>query len=161
MWNMQSGKERRSFSLTGPPPGDTKPGIIASAAGKAKSKAKAKKLAAEKSIQAVTGIVTDSLNTVVVISTLEGKLYVSVPLFPPGLSARVGEEKADVSSSTSIQQNYCTSLRFPRRSLLWSYIVIADCYPCRVTISQFAWLIWRRGVLYVSCGDSRDGYWML
>lgn len=75
MWNMQSGKERRSFSLTGPPPGDSKPKIIAQANGKAKSKAK--KLAAEKSIQAVTGLATDTLNNIVVASTLEGKLYVS------------------------------------------------------------------------------------
>lgn len=74
---MQSGKERRTFSLTGPPPGDSKPGIIASANGKAKPKAKAKKLAVEKSIQAITGIATDALNNVVVVSTLEGKLYVS------------------------------------------------------------------------------------
>lgn len=75
MWNMQSGKERRSFSLTGPPPGDSKPKIIAQANGKAKTKTK--KLAAEKSIQAVTGLATDTLNNLVVASTLEGKLYVS------------------------------------------------------------------------------------
>jgi len=76
MWNMQSGKERRSFSLTGPPPGDSKPKIIAAANGK--GKAKAKKLLAEKSIQAITGLATDTLNNVVVASTLEGKLYVSL-----------------------------------------------------------------------------------
>jgi hypothetical protein len=74
MWNMQSGKERRSFSLTGPPPGDSKPKIIAAANGK--GKAKSKKLLAEKSIQAITGLATDTLNNVVVASTLEGKLYV-------------------------------------------------------------------------------------
>jgi hypothetical protein len=73
---MQSGKERRSFSLTGPPPGDSKPKIIAAANGK--GKAKAKKLLAEKSIQAITGLATDTLNNVVVASTLEGKLYVSL-----------------------------------------------------------------------------------
>jgi len=75
MWNMQSGKERRSFSLTGPPPGDSKPKIIAAASGKGKTKSK--KLLAEKSIQAITGLATDTLNNVVVASTLEGKLYVS------------------------------------------------------------------------------------
>jgi hypothetical protein len=82
MWNMQSGKERRSFSLTGPPPGDSKPKIIAAANGK--GKAKAKKLLAEKSIQAITGLATDTLNNVVVASTLEGKLYVSCFLPAPG-----------------------------------------------------------------------------
>ncbi len=74
MWNMQSGKERRSFALDGPPPGDTKPKIINTAKnGKAKEKAKAP----IRSTQAVTGLVTDSLNTSVIASTLEGKLYVS------------------------------------------------------------------------------------
>ncbi|WVQ82957.1 hypothetical protein IAT38_005093 [Cryptococcus sp. DSM 104549] len=78
MWNMQSGKERKSFSLTGPAPGNTKPKIIAQSKAAAKSKAaaaaaKAGKL--NKSIQAITGLVTDALNTVVVASTLEGKLY--------------------------------------------------------------------------------------
>jgi U3 small nucleolar RNA-associated protein 21 len=81
MWNMQSGKERRSFSLTGPPPGDSKPKIIAAANGK--GKAKAKKLLAEKSIQAITGLATDTLNNVAVASTLEGKLYVSFFLLSP------------------------------------------------------------------------------
>jgi U3 small nucleolar RNA-associated protein 21 len=73
MWNMQSGRERRSFALDGPPPGDTRPKIIS--ASKNKSKAKAK--APVKSMQAITGVVTDVLNTMVVASTLEGKLYVS------------------------------------------------------------------------------------
>lgn len=80
MWNMQSGKERRTFSLTGPPPGDSKPKIITQANGKAKIKTK--KLAAEKSIQAITGLATDTLNNVVVASTLEGKLYVRVVCHP-------------------------------------------------------------------------------
>ncbi len=71
MWNMQSGKERKSFRLTGPPPGDTKSKIIASS----KSK-KAKVSAVKKNIQAITGLVTDALNTTVIASTLEGKLYV-------------------------------------------------------------------------------------
>jgi U3 small nucleolar RNA-associated protein 21 len=80
MWNMQSGKERRTFSLTGPPPGDSKPKIIATANGKGKAKP-SKKLAVEKSIQAITGLATDTLNNVVVASTLEGKLYVSVRIW--------------------------------------------------------------------------------
>lgn len=79
MWNMQSGKERRTFSLTGPAPGDSKPKIMTQASGKLK--AKTKKLAAEKSIQAITGLATDTLNNVVVASTLEGKLYVSTGPF--------------------------------------------------------------------------------
>ncbi|OCF43580.1 U3 small nucleolar RNA-associated protein 21 [Kwoniella heveanensis CBS 569] len=53
MWNLQSGKERRSFSMTAKADGE-------------KSK---------KSIQAVTGLVTDALNRTVVASTLEGKIY--------------------------------------------------------------------------------------
>ncbi|KAK1925552.1 WD-repeat protein [Papiliotrema laurentii] len=72
MWNMQSGRERRSFALTGSPPGDTKSKIIAtSKTGKAKEKAKAP----VRSMQAITGLVTDALNTTVIASTLEGKLY--------------------------------------------------------------------------------------
>lgn len=73
MWNMQSGKERRSFALQGPAPGDTKPGIInAAKTGKSKEKAKAP----VRSMQAITGLVVDALNTTVIASTLEGKLYV-------------------------------------------------------------------------------------
>ena len=72
MWNMQSGKERRTFSLTGPPPGDSKPKII----GASKPKAKKVNGVEAKSVQAITGLVTDALNTLVVASTLEGKLYV-------------------------------------------------------------------------------------
>ncbi|KAK8858577.1 hypothetical protein IAR55_002806 [Kwoniella newhampshirensis] len=75
MWNMQSGKERKSFSLTGPAPGASKPAIIAQSK-TAKAKAvQTKATKAQKSTQAVTGLVTDALNTLVVASTLEGKLY--------------------------------------------------------------------------------------
>ncbi|RSH91126.1 hypothetical protein EHS25_010302 [Saitozyma podzolica] len=70
MWNMQSGKERKSFSLTGPAPGNSKPKIIA--ASKPKPRAKVERA---KSIMAITGLATDALNTTVVASTLEGKLY--------------------------------------------------------------------------------------
>lgn len=69
MWNMQSGKERKSFSLTGPAPGNSKPKITAQ--GKAKKPKQVKQV-----IQAITGLATDSLNTLVIASTLEGKLYV-------------------------------------------------------------------------------------
>lgn len=72
MWNMQSGKERRSFALTGPAPGNSKPKIIS-----ASKVAKPKEASKTKSMQAITGLVTDSLNNTVVASTLEGKLYVS------------------------------------------------------------------------------------
>ncbi|WVQ96671.1 hypothetical protein IAU59_003777 [Kwoniella sp. CBS 9459] len=77
MWNLQSGKERRSFSLTGPAAGDSKPKIIVqSKAAKARAaQAKADGEKSKKSIQAVTGLVTDALNRTVVASTLEGKLY--------------------------------------------------------------------------------------
>ncbi|ORY24304.1 putative WD-repeat protein [Naematelia encephala] len=70
MWNMQSGKERRSFSLNGPAPGDSKSSNIARANGQAKKAKVVKKV-----IQAITGLATDSLNTTVVASTLEGKIY--------------------------------------------------------------------------------------
>ena len=72
MWNMQSGQERRSFSLTGPAPGDSKAPIIAQSKGKAKSKAKAP----VKSFHAITGLATDALNTMVIAATLEGIIYV-------------------------------------------------------------------------------------
>ncbi len=71
MWNMQSGKERRSFALSGAVAGDSKPKIIA------QTKPKKKTVKEEKVIQAVTGLVTDALNTRVIASTLEGRLYVS------------------------------------------------------------------------------------
>lgn len=74
MWNMQSGKERRSFSVAGATMGDSKPDIIQRAkTGKAKEKAKAN----VRSTQAITGLVVDALNTTVIASTLEGKIYVS------------------------------------------------------------------------------------
>jgi U3 small nucleolar RNA-associated protein 21 len=73
MWNMQSGKERKSFSLTGPAPGNSKPKIIA--ASKPKPRAKVERV---KSVMAITGLATDALNTTVVASTLEGKLYVRI-----------------------------------------------------------------------------------
>jgi U3 small nucleolar RNA-associated protein 21 len=72
MWNMQSGKERKSFALSGPAPGNTKPKIITNTKPK---KGKAKDV--KKSIEAITGIASDVLNTAVIASTLEGKLYVS------------------------------------------------------------------------------------
>ncbi|ORX40070.1 putative WD-repeat protein [Kockovaella imperatae] len=93
MWNMQSGKERRSFGLTGEPRGDTRPGIIASAKGKAKEKARAP----VRSIQAVTGIATDALNTTVIASTLEGKLY-----FFDFHSTKLGAELQLPSSITAL-----------------------------------------------------------
>lgn len=69
---MQSGKERRSFALAGPAPGDSKPKIISSS-----KSAKSKEAPKVKSMQAITGLETDALNTTVVASTLEGKLHVS------------------------------------------------------------------------------------
>jgi U3 small nucleolar RNA-associated protein 21 len=72
MWNMQSGRERRSFALSGAAPGDTKPENMLRANGKAKAKAKA----TVRSMQAITGLAVDALNTTLIASTLEGKLYV-------------------------------------------------------------------------------------
>lgn len=69
MWNMQSGKERKSFALTGVAPGDSKPKVMTQA------KSKRSKKVAKKTIEAITGLVTDALNTTVIASTLEGKLY--------------------------------------------------------------------------------------
>jgi U3 small nucleolar RNA-associated protein 21 len=93
MWNMQSGKERKSFALTGPPSGDSKPKIIA--ASKPKSKAKVEKA---KSVQAITGLVTDALNTTVVACTLEGKLYVG----PHSVGCEVDTGVGADSSGSSI-----------------------------------------------------------
>jgi U3 small nucleolar RNA-associated protein 21 len=76
MWNMQSGKDRKSFSLTGVAPGDTKSRIIAASKPK-----KTKIQPARNSKQAVTGLATDALNTMVVASTLEGKLYVRLTVY--------------------------------------------------------------------------------
>ena len=69
---MQSGKERRAFALIGPAPGNAKPKIVS-----ASKNAKPRETPKVKSMQAITGLVTDALNTTVVASTLEGKLYVS------------------------------------------------------------------------------------
>lgn len=78
MWNMQSGKERKSFALTGAAPGNSKPKIISQSKGAVKTKVeKAERTKGNKSVQAITGLVTDALNTMVVASTLEGKLHVS------------------------------------------------------------------------------------
>jgi len=73
MWNMQSGKERKSFALQGPAPGNSKPKIIAATAKTKKGKTKA----VTKTMEAITGLATDALNTTVIASSLEGKLYVS------------------------------------------------------------------------------------
>lgn len=71
MFNMQSGKERKSFALSGPAPGNSKPKIIANTKPNKKTKA------VKKTIESITGLVSDALNTTVIASTLEGKLYVS------------------------------------------------------------------------------------
>jgi U3 small nucleolar RNA-associated protein 21 len=91
MWNMQSGKERKSFALSGPPPGDSKPKVMTQ--GKKKSKKEKKK-----TIEAITGLVTDALNTTVVASTLEGKLY----FFDFHTTARVEVMELD-SSITALE----------------------------------------------------------
>ncbi|WVQ86757.1 hypothetical protein IAS59_000473 [Cryptococcus gattii] len=76
MWNMQSGKERKSFALRGAAPGNSKPKIISQSKGAVKAKVeKAERTKGNKSVQAITGLVTDALNTMVVASTLEGKLH--------------------------------------------------------------------------------------
>lgn len=78
MWNMQSGKERKSFALTGAAPGDSKPKIIPQSKGMVKAKGgKLERAKGSKSVQAITGLATDALNTMVIAGTLEGKLYVS------------------------------------------------------------------------------------
>ena len=80
MWNMQSGKERKSYSLIGPASGDTKLQIGTSSRPK-KSRAQA----VIRTTQAITGLATDILNTTVIASTLDGKLYVIFSLiFIPG-----------------------------------------------------------------------------
>jgi len=76
MWNMQSGKERRSFALSGVAPVSKAKIIGSSKFAKPQDAEKAKAKAPIRSTKAITGLVTDALNTVVVASTLEGKLYV-------------------------------------------------------------------------------------
>lgn len=78
MWNMQSGKERRSFALSGAVAGDTKPkNVGTSKFAKPQDAEKVKAKAPVRSIKAITGLVTDASNTMVIASTLEGKIYVS------------------------------------------------------------------------------------
>lgn len=130
MWNMQSGRERRSFALTGSPPGDTKSKIIAtSKTGKAKEKAKAP----VRSMQAITGLVTDALNTTVIASTLEGKLYVSI------FCRRSGAIDAHDSSSTSTPQSFCTRCNCRPRSLSLTFNGTTGFSRRHATISSFAW----------------------
>ncbi|KAL7423168.1 rRNA-processing protein utp21 [Cryptotrichosporon argae] len=69
MWNMQSGRERKSYGITGDRRGDSRPGIIE------RAKPKKKDRDVRKQVTAITGIATDALNTIVVASTLEGNLY--------------------------------------------------------------------------------------
>ncbi|WVW84648.1 hypothetical protein I302_106682 [Kwoniella bestiolae CBS 10118] len=75
MYNMQSGKERRSFSLSGSAPGDSKPAIIAQSKTARAKAAQQANGTVQKTLEAITGLVSDALNRVVVASTLEGKLY--------------------------------------------------------------------------------------
>lgn len=71
MWNMQSGRERKSFNLTGSiAGGDTHAKIIN------KTKPSTKVKAPKRLSHAVTGLATDALNTLMIASTLEGSLYV-------------------------------------------------------------------------------------
>ena len=89
---MQSGRERKSFNLTGSVAGgDTHAKIIN------KTKPSTKTKAPKRLSHAVTGLATDALNTLLIASTLEGSLYVSAP-----------RTSTDSSSSTSTQQRYCT-----------------------------------------------------
>lgn len=107
MWNMQSGKERKRFALSGEILGDSKPGIIAKARPKTKRAAEKEKV---KSVKAVTGLATDTLNTTVVASTLEGKLYVSPT------DAQAGNTADDAgSSSTSTRPSWSTPWSCRRR----------------------------------------------
>lgn len=70
MFNMQSGKERRRFALSGEVLGDSKPKIMSTAS-------KKKKGGPPPVVAAVTGLEADSLNTSLVASTINGDLYVS------------------------------------------------------------------------------------
>jgi U3 small nucleolar RNA-associated protein 21 len=66
MWNMQSGQERKTFYLNGAP------------APKAKgNKGRSKTLVPR---QTITGLVTDSLNRILIASTLDGVLHVGQSL---------------------------------------------------------------------------------
>jgi U3 small nucleolar RNA-associated protein 21 len=145
MWNMQSGKERKSFALTGPAPGNTKPKIITNSKPK---KAKAKQL--KKSIEAITGLATDNLNTMVVAGTLEGKLYVSCG------HATGSTRPTDISSSlTSIPPSWCTPWSLTALSLLSTCSVTAACCLSSVTTLLCASWTLRPAVWSVSCAVSR------
>lgn len=110
---MQSGKERRLFALDGSAPGNAKPKIIDAS----KPKAKSHMDRGVKSIQAITGIVTDTLNTVMVAGTLEGKLYV-----------RHGREMILISSSSiSIPQSFWLRYNYLLRLRPWICSGAADC----------------------------------
>jgi len=113
MWNMQSGKERRSFALSGAAPGDSKAKIIsASKFAKPQDADKVKAKAPIRSTKAITGLVTDALNTVVVASTLEGKLYVSA-------RRQQGRLAINCSSLTSTTRNCCTRCSFRLQLRRW------------------------------------------
>ena len=69
MFNMQSGKERRRFALSGEIMGDSKPKNVA-------EKQKKKKGALPPVKTPITGLEADGLNTTLVASTIDGNLYV-------------------------------------------------------------------------------------
>ena len=69
MFNMQSGKERRRFALSGEVMGDSKPKIM-------EGKQKKRKGALPPVTTPITGIEADSLNTTLVVTTIDGTLYV-------------------------------------------------------------------------------------
>ena len=79
MFNMQSGKERRRFALSGELLGDSKPKIMG-------EKQKKKKVARPPVTLPITGIEADSLNTTLVASTIDGSLYVSPQWLAPSRS---------------------------------------------------------------------------
>ncbi|EIW66765.1 hypothetical protein TREMEDRAFT_45592 [Tremella mesenterica DSM 1558] len=64
MWNMQSGKHRRTYHLNG---------LLGTGTSKVTKKSKGETLRQQGA--AITGLATDALNTVVVASTIEGKIY--------------------------------------------------------------------------------------
>lgn len=64
MWNMQSGIKRKAYDV-GPCP----PGLIASGRGRSSNKRKSEG-------RCVTGLATDSLNSMVIASTLDGTINV-------------------------------------------------------------------------------------
>jgi U3 small nucleolar RNA-associated protein 21 len=140
MWNMQSGKQRKSFNV-GPPP----PEVVSRGFG------------TKRKDRSIVGLASDVLDRVVVACTLDGTLNVSVVYV-------YNDEPCDlffVSSSIFIQRHSTTSSSFHPPPPKFCCSETAICWQWFVMTLWCAWWILRLIVLCEKWAASEDASWTL